>query len=334
MITLENDRLEFNFSDVHENAVCGIDFVKTLRVPDDGKHYPLPPGLGQFPLRHLDDYSNHLPSNWQGRGGVITPIHQCEALWLNFSTDYGQNGVEYPFAIKVATGKINAATGEEWRGHLNQSPQDYMVIPEQPWLDGYCVKKGEVRQFVAAPLGKGYTVEEQLSGTGEFGGLQISVCPMKPEYYKRLVERADTPELSCFMSAEAPSEMGLAPGGSIDQEIYEDPYGIGQWDQRNCARIYISLLNSVQWFAATGERPPGETVTANDYTNCGMPWFDYYDADAKALDGAESFSSLSSVREKDFEQHDGIWPKTEVESHPRVIGLGDRTRRKVREAEL
>ena len=71
-------------------------------------------------------------------------------------------------------------------------------------------------------------------------------------------------------------------------------------------RVCISLLNSAQWFAATGERPPGETVTANDYTESGMPWFDYYDADAKALYGAGRLSFLSSVREKDFEHHDGI----------------------------
>jgi hypothetical protein len=31
-------------------------FQRTLRIPDDGKLYPLPPGLGSFPLRHLQDY--------------------------------------------------------------------------------------------------------------------------------------------------------------------------------------------------------------------------------------------------------------------------------------
>jgi hypothetical protein len=31
-----------------------------------------------------------------------------------------------------------------------------VVLPEQPWLDGYCVEKGYIRQFVAMPLGEGY----------------------------------------------------------------------------------------------------------------------------------------------------------------------------------
>jgi hypothetical protein len=65
---------------------------------------------------------------------------------------------------KVATGKINAVTGEGWTAGLNRNPQDYLIVPEQPWLDGYCVEKGVVRQFVAMPLGRGYTTEEQLTG--------------------------------------------------------------------------------------------------------------------------------------------------------------------------
>ena len=53
MITLEQDRLVFRFPDVHADAVCAIDFQRTLRIPDNGKTYPLPPGFGRFPLRHL-----------------------------------------------------------------------------------------------------------------------------------------------------------------------------------------------------------------------------------------------------------------------------------------
>jgi hypothetical protein len=43
------------------------------------------------------------------------------------------------------------------------------VAPKHPWLDGYCVEKGVIRQFVAIPLGEGYSLEEQLTGEAEFG---------------------------------------------------------------------------------------------------------------------------------------------------------------------
>ena len=132
---------------------CTIEFQRTLRIPDNGTDYPLPPGFGRFPLRHLDDYSARLPEAWVRRGGVITPMHQAEALWISFRS------FDYPFAVKVATGKICAITGDQWITHLNGDPQDYLVLPEQPWLDGYCVEKGLVPQFVAMPLGDGYTAE-------------------------------------------------------------------------------------------------------------------------------------------------------------------------------
>ncbi len=170
MITLEHDRLMFRFPEVHEHAVCAIDFQRTLRISDDGADYPLPPGLGRFPLRHLDDYAERLPSDWLKRGGVIMPMHQAEALWIHFDAGGWRTG-EYPFALKIATGKVCAITGESWVNHLNTDPQDYVVLPKQPWLDGYCVEKGTVRQFVAMPLGEGYTVEEQLTGAADHGGL-------------------------------------------------------------------------------------------------------------------------------------------------------------------
>ncbi len=44
MITLEHERLVFRFPKVHDEAECAISFQRTLRIPDDGKSYPLPPG--------------------------------------------------------------------------------------------------------------------------------------------------------------------------------------------------------------------------------------------------------------------------------------------------
>lgn len=80
MITLEEDTLVFRFPEVHEDAESSIHFQRTLRIPNDGKDYPLPPGLGSFPLRHLDDYSQRMPAAWQERGGVIMPVRQAEAM--------------------------------------------------------------------------------------------------------------------------------------------------------------------------------------------------------------------------------------------------------------
>ena len=56
-----------------------------------------------------------------------------------------------------------------------------------PGSTAYCVEKGIVRQFVAMPLGAGYTVEEQLTGAAEHGGMQFVAYPMKAERYEALL---------------------------------------------------------------------------------------------------------------------------------------------------
>ena len=71
MITLENDVLEFRFPEVHEKARRSIEFQRTLRIPDDDNDYPLPPDLGRFSLRHLDDFARRCPEAWRRRGGVL-----------------------------------------------------------------------------------------------------------------------------------------------------------------------------------------------------------------------------------------------------------------------
>ena len=293
MITLEDDRLVFRFPEVHPGAQCTIEFQRTLRVPDDGADYPLPPGLGSFPLRHLDDYAEQLPEAWGRRGGVIAPMHQAEAMWIAFGAS------DYPFAVKVATGKICALTGDPWVNHLNGDPQDYLVLPEQPWLDGYCVEEGIVRQFVAMPLGSGYTAEEQLSGEARHGGLQIVAYPMKRKRYEQLTRRRgyEYAELGPEVCSAPADEMGLAPGGRMRQEVYDDPYGLGAWDQRHASRCLVSIANSTQWLAVTGERPPTLPPPAKEYTEAGFPWFDWYGGDAEALAGAEKLGSLKSVSE-------------------------------------
>lgn len=340
MITLEHDRLVFRFPDVHAHAICSIDLQRTLRIPDDDKDYPLPPGLGSFPLRHLDDFAEPLSAAWRERGGVIMPMHQAEAMWLNFGSHSGELGVQYPFAIKVATGKINAVSGETWFAHLNCDPQDYLVIPTQPWLDGYCVEKGSIRQFIAMPLGDGYSVEEQLTGAAEHGGLQIMVWPMKASRYEALVSeerrraeqlREDTEPVVqyCLSPME---DMGLAPGGRMRQEIYEDRHGLDAWDQRHSSRCFVTIANSTQWMAITGDRPPTEPPTAEDYTRRGLPWFDYYDADAEAIEGADRLGKIRSVRQRDEAQGLRGWKNSVLGETPRVRQLGPRKPRQVREA--
>jgi hypothetical protein len=216
------------------------------------------------------------------------PMYQAEALWLSF------RAVTYPFALKVGTGRINAVTGAPWSTPLRNKPQDYLALPEQPWLDGYCVEKGVIRQFVAAPLGKGITVEEQLTGKDQWGGIQLLAYPMKPERFAQLeAERArafqSAPTMLCEMSP-----LGLAAGGRMRQHIYEDAFDIVDWDQTSASGCFITIVNSTTWTALTGEAMPTKPVEATAYASAGLPWYDYY-SDAPALTGSDRLRTVCSI---------------------------------------
>lgn len=300
MITLDNNELVFRFEETHQDAVCRVGFQRTLRIPDDDREYPLPAGLGLFNLQHIDDFAEKLPHTLARRGGIIMPMWQAEAMWLNFSGRYYREQ-QYPFAIKIATGKINAITGEPWRDGLHADPQDYLVVPTQPWLDGFCVKKGTIRQFVATALGQGATVEEQITGQAENGGLQILAYPMKREVYNRLYSaRHHTGARylnSC--SERASLDMGFAGGGRMRQEVYADPYGLDAWDVKHSSRCFVTVLNAPSWHSITGSNPPAQPPSAIDYKSNGLPWFDYYAADQKPLEGSDILSGLKSFAKFD-----------------------------------
>jgi hypothetical protein len=316
MIYLDDDCLEIRFPELRENAGIRISFQRTLRIPDDGQTHHLPPGLGRFPLRHIEDLDLKHDNHLKERGGIIMPMFQAEALWLDFNSIELFGDVDYPIAVKIGTGKICAVSGDNWTSTLNKDPQDYIVVPEQPWIDGYNVDKGKIKQFVAAPMGQGYTVEEQLTGGASVGGLQIQAFPMKHEYYEKLnkpIERENREyadafyEQVCYAMEAPPLEMGLAPGGSMEQEIYEDPHNFEVWDLRNTQRCFVAIANADQWMTITGEEPPNSPCTATAYTKAGLPWFKYYDDDQSAVEGAKRLGNIKSIKNIIPHNGDNIW---------------------------
>jgi 7-cyano-7-deazaguanine synthase len=85
----ENEMLDIRLED---NAIrlgkhASVRFQRTLRIPDDGQDYPLPPGLGSFPLRRVEEYRSRVPRSWTDRGGYFTPTAQRGCLLF---VDYGQ----------------------------------------------------------------------------------------------------------------------------------------------------------------------------------------------------------------------------------------------------
>ena len=255
----------------------GVSFQRTLRIPEHGVH-ALPPGLGRFPLRRVADYPDTAPPDWLKKGGVMLPVYQREAMWLLFAADA-------PSALKIGVGKVCAVSGEPWSDSLSQDPQNYVAVPLQPWLDGINSGDGTVRQFVAVRHGLGATVEGQVTGEETHGGVQFAAHGLTPA--TRKAWEAERQHFEDFLLMEAApmavGGLGIGAGGTMRQEIYDDERPVSDYETDG-TRIFVHLSTAAQWRQITGEEPPVTPVSARAYIEAGLPWFDYYNADADADD--------------------------------------------------
>lgn len=264
---------------VRDQLVMGpvtVEFQRTLRIPETGLH-PLPPGLGRFPLRRVEDYPDTAPADWLARGGVMLPIYQREAMWLSFDASE-------PAALQVGVGKVCAVSGLPWSEHLIKDPQNYVALPRQPWLDGINAGDGFIRQFVAVPLGSGATVEGQVTGQETHGGVQLRAVGLTKKALAAW-QAAQKRAAQEFAAAYCCDSIGLGAGagGRMRQEVYADYRQLTDYEDSDARRVFVHLCSAAQWTAITGEVPPPTPVGRDAYVRAGLPWFDYYDADAKDL---------------------------------------------------
>ncbi|MGW1010097.1 hypothetical protein ACWD4X_08625 [Streptomyces termitum] len=295
-----------------------VRFMRTLRLPEKGTH-GLPPGLGTFPLRRVEDHLDTVPEQWRAKGGVMMPVYLREAMWLSFA------GSLEPTALQVGVGKVCAISGKKWTGRLDRRPQNYVVLPRQPWLDGINSGEGTVRQFVAVPLGMGATVEGQVTGEETVGGLQLQAFPLAPEPRAawREEQRRLAEERARFLTANPPpfgpapmgygapmamaapaggppapgAAMGVGAGGTMRQEVYRDDRPAGDWSATHEARVFVHLVTPPEWRRITGEEPPPSPADRAAYTRAGLPWYDYDDPDGTDLAPSDTLAGVKPVGE-------------------------------------
>lgn len=275
-----------------------ISLQRTLRIPEDGQRYPLPPTFGPFRIHRVKDFAERLPEKWNDDTAFFIGMYQREAVWLGFG------GEDFkPNAVKVAVGGLNAISGTSGDDGLNSQPQNYLVCPDQPWLDGINAGDGFVRQFVAAPLGSQKTMEGQITGREEIGGIQFVVYEPKPGIFPDEPAEnslSDAPYLEVMSG-----EMGLAAGGEITQKIYKDPYGIEVWEQNEYEDLAVYILNSTQYRAITGVDPQ-TPITVETYAENGLPWFELYDESKPDVPAPKNLAGLKTMTAGEPQDEPGV----------------------------
>lgn len=337
-----------------------ITLHRTIRLPEDGKTHALPPSRGSFPMKRIEDFKDKVPASWRDHGGVFIPMYAREAMWLGFSGPTS--------AVKVATGKVNAVSGGTWTQELQASTtrnskvnHDYMVAPRpQPWLDGFNTGDGTIRQFVAMAMGQGYTVEAQVTGKEDVGGIQILVVPSKPgklpQYNENL--RGGPILEACSMSGEdgamsyspysatlgatksatksvvrtasasftKAAEMGLAQGGTMNQQIYADPHGVDTWDESKAERIFVHIVNAELWEKITGEKCPPCPIPASEYDGA---WYDY-STNSPTVGPSTQLAEVKTVGEKDKEHgFTGQQDDSPLNETPKVKNLSPKSKNEI-----
>jgi hypothetical protein len=276
------------------SATCAVTLHRTLRIPDDGGEHPLPPSLGAMKAYVV------------APGEYVVPMRRAEALWLEFRAPWWR-----PHALKVGIGGVDAISGGPFADALTGDPQDYVVVPDQPWLDGINAGDGFIRQFVAAPLGEGLTVEGQVTGVEEEGGLTLSLFAPRPGRFPD-EEPDDVLRISGVEMMACAAPMGLGAGGRMRQEIYADDHGIDTWEPEPADRARIDLVDALAFEALTGMEAPPAIVDAATYTRFGLPWFDVVDPTGRDIAAAERLRSVRSIADLE-ERRDAPLPIPEVQ---------------------
>jgi len=190
------------------------------------------------------------------------------------------------------------------------------------------------------PLGEGYTVEEQVTGKAEFGGIQLcvydskqkpkkqhtwedsdqffySTSKSKEENKKKLsiskptqnYKQCQESKMMSFDSFETndESEMGISSGGKMKQSIYKDEYGHNFWNQDKFGRVFVHIVNSTMYEKITGKKPPKTPVDASLYKSYGYTWYDLYDEHIPTIKKSNILGQVKSVNQIDQEKY--AWPK-------------------------
>lgn len=128
---------------------------KTQLVEVNDKVHKLPPDLGTVKGYKVADY--FCPPTWSKDGYFIT-LEENQAIYFDFQDN--EQCACLPFIQKVNPITLEQINIE--KGLSKEHMQNYLVCPDQKWLDGYCNESGVVYQFLITKEGLGFAVSENV----------------------------------------------------------------------------------------------------------------------------------------------------------------------------
>ena len=250
-VELCHDTIRFPFD--HLGVRLEVRIRRTCAVPVDSVSHAAVRVLNRLPIRAVDDYA--LVGEVMRRGGVLVPMAAADACRIELRALGG------PIAVRIGAGKINVLNGERWDDRAPLRPGEHLCVCVSAGVavDGFVAPCGAVEQFVAHPMGFGSTVEEQVTGSAVWAGLQIQAIPLKKMAFD-LHRREIWGEVMHAIPAFAPNDIvpeplfhGFGRGGRTEPRLLLDTFESDAWDVSLAARCFVTLMDHPAFEALTGE---------------------------------------------------------------------------------
>lgn len=294
----------------------GITFHKTVRMQGEGVR-KLPPSRGHFPFFETRDFPGRVPAHWP-ENSLFIPMAESEALWLGFQSPAHLGRTRRPLAVMVGAGGINAVDGNPWGNELSADPQNYMVTPPQPWLDGW-KGTGErdehiVYQFVATEHqgGAGNTVAEQLLGTTSTdGALTVSVVQAREDFQFPVPGIRRTGGFGLELSALASTSMAVPTAGASLENLGAGDTETFSATSLTAPMVYGAQAEGLRVRAMSTQVPAREMGVGKGAKLEQKIYPDPYGIDTWDLSTLQT-QKIYLVNAADFEQITGF-PMTEIE---------------------
>ncbi len=253
-----------------------IKFQHPPRPPDDAKIYVFSARLEELPLCPASDFPDTLPASWLKQSNFLMSMKPNDPFSIRFTANY-------PFAVKVAVGNLDAMTGEPSISGLQKEPRNYFVV------SGESIANGITERSFVLPLNAGCVVNEQVFADQKIGRIDLKICPLRAESYfgeevahliprtlreffawfvygpsikarQAEMERKDQTWRSDPLTDESGAILlGRKFEDEFDPQLIEeltDLREVADWDQTpsECCSIYV--CNSSVWCQITGTIPP------------------------------------------------------------------------------
>ena len=113
-------------TDLVDGSELHITLWRTVRIPEDGKVYDLPAGLGRFPLVNAAQCQENKVEDSAQNLHCVIPMYDREAMYMEFIggiNGWGPGYIRRPYAIRPYVGGINAISGVPRQAEgSNESP--------------------------------------------------------------------------------------------------------------------------------------------------------------------------------------------------------------------